>query len=284
MALQRTGSRRALEVGGRLAGVGGAAALGLLVGLPMVALVLRVPAATLLEQLGHPAVRESLRLSLVTSFAAAFCCVLLGLPMAGLLATRDFPGKRAIEILLDLPMVLPPTVAGFALLMAFGRVGLVGRSLSLFGITLPFTTAGVVVAQVFMAVPFFVGAARAGLGAVDSRYLDAAATLRAGEIYTFWRVRLPLALPSLIAGLGMCWARALGEFGATITFAGNMAGTTRTMPLEVYLQLQGDLERAATLSLLLIVMAVVLLAAMRQAGLGFFAPPRAARQPPSPAR
>ncbi len=282
--LQRAGSRRLLEGGGRLVGIAGAIMLALLVGLPLVALVLRVPVATLLEQLGHPAVRESLRLSLVTSAAAALCCLLLGLPMAWLLASREFPGKRALEILLDLPMVIPPTVAGFALLMAFGRAGLLGGTLSLFGITLPFTTAGVVVAQVFMSVPFFVGAVRAGLAGVDPRYLDAAATLRAGEIYTFWRIRLPLALPSLIAGLGMSWARSLGEFGATITFAGNMAGTTRTMPLEVYLQLQGDLERAATLSLLLIVMAVVLLAAMRQAGLGFFAPSRAARQSPSPAR
>lgn len=284
MPLRPSPARGALEVGGRIVGVAGAVGLALLVGLPMVALVLRVPAATLFEQFGHPAVRESLRLSLITSTAAALCCVLLGLPMAWLLASREFPGKRALEILLDLPMVLPPTVAGFALLMAFGRAGLLGGTLSLFGITLPFTTAGVIVAQIFMAIPFFVGAARAGLGAVDPRYLDAAATLRAGEVYTFWRVRAPLAMPSLIAGLGMCWARALGEFGATITFAGNMAGSTRTMPLEVYLQLQGDLEQAATLSLLLIAMAVVLLAAMRRAGLGFFAPPRAARPAASPLR
>jgi molybdate transport system permease protein len=284
MPVMASRGRLALEAGGQVAGLAGALALALLVGLPLVALVLRVPAGTLIAQLEHPAVRESLRLSLITSVAAALCCLLLGLPMAWLLVSRTFPGKRALEILLDLPMVLPPTVAGFALLMAFGRAGLLGGGLSLFGITLPFTTAGVVVAQVFMAVPFFVGAARAGLGAVDARYLDAAATLRAGEIYSFWRVRLPLALPSVIAGLGMCWARALGEFGATITFAGNLAGTTRTMPLEVYLELQGDLERAATLSLLLIVMAVVLLAAMRHAGLGFFAPPHAARPTPASTR
>ncbi len=197
--------------------------------------------------------------------------------MAHLLASRAFPGKRALEILLDLPMVIPPTVAGFALLMAFGRAGLLGSSLSAFGITLPFTTAGVVVAQVFMAMPFLVGAARAGLAAVDPQYLEVAATLRAGPMHTFWTVRLPLALPSVVAGLGMCWARSLGEFGATITFAGNLAGTTRTVPLDVYLRLHEDLDAAATLSLLLVVMAVVLLAAMRQAGLGLFAPPRAPR-------
>lgn len=254
-----------------------AALVAALVALPVVALVLRVPPGTLLAQLGNPGVQEALWLSLTTSVAAALVSLVIGLPMAHLLATRSFPGKRVLEILMDLPMVIPPTVAGFALLMAFGRAGLLGGGLTAFGISLPFTTAGVVLAQVFMAVPFFVGAARAGFSAVDPRYLDAAATLRAGEMYTFWRVRLPLALPSLVAGLGMAWARALGEFGATITFAGNLAGVTRTVPLDVYLLLHEDLEAAATLSLLLIVMAAVLLAAMRQAGLGLFAPPHAPR-------
>ncbi len=257
-----------------------AALVAALVALPVVALVLRVPPGALLAQFGTPGVQGALWLSLTTSVAAALVSLVIGLPMAHLLATRSFPGKRVLEILMDLPMVIPPTVAGFALLMAFGRAGLVGGSLTAFGISLPFTTAGVVLAQVFMAVPFFVGAARAGLSAVDPRYLDAAATLRAGEMHTFWRVRLPLALPSLVAGLAMAWARALGEFGATITFAGNLAGVTRTVPLDVYLLLHEDLEAAATLSLLLIVMAAVLLAAMRRAGLGLFAPPRAPRFAP----
>lgn len=265
---------------GRALMLGLAALVAALVALPVVALVLRVPPGTLLAQLGNPSVQEALRLSLTTSVAAALVSVVIGLPMAHLLATRAFPGKRVLEILMDLPMVIPPTVAGFALLMAFGRAGLLGGTLTAFGISLPFTTAGVVLAQVFMAVPFFVGAARAGFSAVDPRCLDAAATLRAGEMHTFWRVRLPLALPSLVAGLGMAWARALGEFGATITFAGNLAGVTRTVPLDVYLLLHEDLEAAATLSLLLIVMAAVLLAGMRQAGLGLFAPPRAPRFAP----
>jgi molybdate transport system permease protein len=229
-------------------------------------------------------VREAIWLSVETSVAATLMAFVIGLPMAHLLATRAFPGKRVLEVLMDLPMVIPPTVAGFALLMAFGRAGLLGGTLSAFGITLPFTTAGVVLAQVFMAVPFFVGAARAGFQAVEQRYLDAAATLRAGEMYTLWRVSIPLALPSIVAGLGMCWARALGEFGATITFAGNMAGTTRTVPLDVYLLLHENLDAAATLSLLLIIMAAVLLAGMRQAGLGLFAPPRAPRIAQSPGR
>jgi molybdate transport system permease protein len=281
----KRGSRR---LGGQLLGqiltLGSAAGLGLLIGLPLVALLLRVTPASLVAQLGDAGVRQALRLSLETSVTAALIALLLGLPLAHLLATRDFPGKRAVEILLDLPLVMPPTVAGFALLLAFGRAGLVGQGLSALGITLPFTTAGVVLAQVFMATPLLVGAARAGFQAIDQRYLDAAATLRSSEFPTLWRVRVPLALPSLTAGLGMAWARALGEFGATITFAGNLSGVTRTAPLDVYLLLQENLDAAATLSLLLIVMAAVLLAAMRQAGLGLFAPPRAPRLAQLPTR
>jgi molybdate transport system permease protein len=271
-------------VGGRIGALVLAALLGALLALPLAGIALRVNPATLVEQLRSPSVLQSLWLSVVTSVAATVVSIVLGLPMAALLATREFPGKRVIEVLMDLPMVIPPTVAGFALLMAFGRAGLLGGTLSAFGITLPFTTAAVVIAQTFMSVPFLVGAARAGFAAVDQRYLDSAATLRAGEVYSFLRVRLPLALPSVIAGVGMCWARALGEFGATITFAGNMAGSTRTVPLDVYLLLQENLDAAATLSLILVIMAAVLLAGMRQAGLGLFAPPRAPRSAPAPTR
>lgn len=277
-------SPRATELLGRIGTLLLAALLGALLALPLAGIVFRVSPGALAEQLGSPSVREALGLSLFTSIAATLVSLALGLPMAALLATREFPGKRVIEILVDLPMVIPPTVAGFALLMAFGRAGLMGGTLTALGITLPFSTAGVVVAQVFMSAPFLIGATRAGLAAVDQRYLDTAQTLRAGEVYAFLRVRLPLALPSLIAGVGMCWARALGEFGATITFAGNMAGSTRTVPLDVYLLLQENLDAAATLSLILVVMAAVLLAGMRQAGLGLFAPPRAPRPAPSPAR
>jgi molybdate transport system permease protein len=269
--------RRAGETVGQIMVLMLAGLLGAIVAAPIAALLLRVSPGTLIAELRDPGVQQALWLSLKTSVAATVVSLVLGLPMAYLLASRSFPGKRAVEVLLDLPMVIPPTVAGLALLMAFGRAGLLGGSLSALGITLPFTTAGVVLAQVFMAMPFLVGATRAGLAAVDPQYLEAAATLRAGPIHTFWRVRLPLALPSVIAGLGMCWARALGEFGATITFAGNLAGTTRTVPLDVYLRLHENLDAATTLSVLLIVMAAVLLTAMRQAGLGLFAPPRAPR-------
>ena len=240
------------------------------VALPFVALLLRVSPAQLASRLGEPVVLDALRLSLLTSAAATLIVVVLGLPLAWVLATRDFPAKRVVEVLVDLPMVLPPTVAGFALLMAFGRAGLAGHALGAFGLSLPFTTAGVVLAQVFMAVPFFVGPARAGFAGVDRRLLDAATTLRASGSFTFFRVVLPLAMPSLVAGVAMSCARALGEFGATITFAGNMPGTTQTMPLAVYVALQSDLDAAAVLSVLLLLMAFGLLLGLRLAPAGWF--------------
>jgi molybdate transport system permease protein len=238
--------------------------------LPFVALLLRVTPSQLLAHLTGPVVLDALRLSLVTSLAATAIVIVLGLPVAYVLATREFPGKRVVEVLVDLPMVLPPTVAGFALLMAFGRFGLAGRSLAVLGIALPFTTAGVVVAQVFMSVPFLVGPARAGFASVERRLLDAAATLRAREGFTLLRVALPLAMPSILAGAAMSCARALGEFGATITFAGNLPGSTQTMPLAVYVALQSDLDAAVALSVLLLVMAFGLLLGLRAAPAGWF--------------
>lgn len=255
----------ASEAGLRVLALGAIALLVTLLALPFLALLARVSAAALLAKLGEPSVREALALSLGTSFAATLVVAILGTPVAYVLATREFRGRRALELLVDLPMVLPPTVAGFALLLAFGRMGLAGRALSAFGITLPFTTLGVVVAQAFMAVPFFVGAARAGFASVDPRLVEAAATLRAGE---WWRVRhvvLPLASPSIFAGLAMAAARALGEFGATITFAGNLPGTTQTMPLAVYVALNDDLDTAVVLSVLLLLLSVALLVGLRAA-------------------
>jgi molybdate transport system permease protein len=236
--------------------------------LPIAALVLRVPPARLFARMGDPAVLEALRLSLITSLAATLVVVALGLPLAWLLATRRFPGRRVLEVMVDLPMVLPPTVAGLALLLALGRMGLAGRVLSAFGVTLPFTTAAVVVAQVFMAAPFFIAPVRAGLASVERRYLDAAATLRSDETHTFLHVLLPLSFPSLLAGVAMCGARALGEFGATITFAGNLPGVTQTMPLAVYVALQTDLEAAVTLAVLLLIFSAALLLGLRLAPIG----------------
>ena len=234
-----------------------------LLGLPVVALVLRVPPGRLVERFGDDALLEALRLSLVTSVAATLAVMLLGLPVAYLLATRSFAGKRLIEAMLELPMVLPPTVAGVGLLLAFGRQGLAGSALAVLGLSLPFTTLAVVVAQVFVAAPFFIAATRAGLAEVDRRYLDAAATLRSSPSRTLFRVMLPLALPSLLAGAAMTWARALGEFGATITFAGNMPGVTQTMPLAVYLALQTDLDAAVAMSVLMLALSLGVLLGIR---------------------
>jgi molybdate transport system permease protein len=239
------------------------AALGVLLVLPILGLVLRVPVGHLLGELRQPAVARALGLSLEASLAATALVVVLGLPAAYLLATREFRGKRAVEVLIDLPMVLPPTVAGLALLLAFGRAGLAGRALTALGLSIPFTTAAVVLAQAFMAAPFFIGPARAGFATVESRVQDVARTLGASESFTFWRIVVPLAAPSLLAGTVTAAARALGEFGATITFAGNLPGVTRTMPLAVYVEMQTDLDAAITLAVLLLVLACGLLLGLR---------------------
>jgi molybdate transport system permease protein len=251
------------ELARRAVLVGAAGTLVVLLGLPLAALVLRVPISALFARLGEPVVLDALRLSILTSAISTAIVVGLGLPVAHLLATREFWGKRALEVLIDLPMVLPPTVAGVGLLLAFGRSGLAGGVLKAFGLTLPFTSLAVIVAQTFVSIPFFISSATAGLAAVEQRYLDAAATLRASGPYTFLRVMLPISLPSLLAGAAMAWARALGEFGATITFAGNLPGRTQTMPLAVYLALQSDLDAAVTLSVLLLVVSFVVLIGLR---------------------
>ncbi|NOT33156.1 MAG: molybdate ABC transporter permease subunit [Candidatus Eisenbacteria bacterium] len=247
--------------------------------LPFIGLLARVSPGLILQRLAEPSVQAALKLSLLTSFAATAIVVVLGLPTAYLLATREFPGKRLLEVLIDLPMVLPPTVAGFALLLAFGRMGLAGHLLSGIGVAIPFTTLAVVLAQIFMAAPFFVSPARAGFARVDPRLLEVAATLGASEARRFFRVMVPLSLPSLIAGVAMSAARSLGEFGATITFAGNLPGVTQTMPLAVYLELQSDLDTAVVLSILLLAFSFILLLGLRSAPAGWwgdrsFAPAR----------
>jgi molybdate transport system permease protein len=241
----------------------------LLLTLPILALVLRVPSADLLAGLRDPLVIAALRLSILSSLTATAAVVFIGLPSAYLLATRQFRGKAVVEALIDLPLVLPPTVAGLALLLAFGRAGLAGRGLSLVGLELPFTTLAVIVAQTFMALPLFIGSARAGFGSIDPRLIDAATTLRASGSQRFWRVMLPLAAPSLLAGGAMAWARALGEFGATITFAGNLPGVTQTMPLAVYMALQTNLDSAIALSVILMVTSLVILIALRSRRIGW---------------
>jgi molybdate transport system permease protein len=253
---------------GRVVTAFAAAALLFLLVLPVLALLLRAPTSDIVARLSEPAVLAAVRLSLLTSVCAALLATVLGLPVAYLLATREFRGKRVLEAIIALPMVLPPTVAGVGLLLAFGRAGITGRALSLVGISIPFTTAAVVIAEAFIAAPFFVGAAAAGFREVEPRYLEAAATLRATPATAFFRVLLPLAFPSVLAGATMSWARAIGEFGATITFAGNLPGVTQTMPLAVYVALQTDLEAAIALSVLLVLLSLIILLAVRAVPFG----------------
>ncbi|GAB4050961.1 ABC transporter permease [Catellatospora paridis] len=232
--------------------------------LPLVALLLRTPWRELPQHLAEPAILAALRLSLLTASLATLCCILLGVPLAWLLARVEFPGRRLARALITVPLVLPPVVGGVALLLLFGRRGLIGSWLDeTFGFTLPFTTAGVVVAEAFVAMPFLVIAVEGALRGADTRYEEAAATLGAGRWTTFRRVTLPLVAPGIAAGAVLCWARALGEFGATITFAGNFPGRTQTMPLAVYLALETDLEAAIVLSLILLVVSVTILASLR---------------------
>jgi molybdate transport system permease protein len=247
---------------GAAAGIAGTVFV-ILLALPMLSLFLRIPPGQLLGRLGTPLVVQALGLSLVTSLAATAGAVLLGLPVAYLLATHDFPGKRLLEVVVDLPMVLPPTVAGRGLLLAFGRMGIAGHALAALGVTIPFTTLAVVLAGTFVAGPFLVITARAGFEQVDPRLLRAASTLRASPGYAFLRVVLPLSAPSLVAGAAMTWARALGEFGATITFAGSLPGRTQTMPLAVYQALDSDLDGAVALSVILLLFSFGLLFALR---------------------
>ncbi|MFI5486010.1 MULTISPECIES: ABC transporter permease [Micromonospora] len=241
------------------------AALGLVfLTLPLVGLLARTPWADLPRRLAEPGVLTALRLSLQTATLATLLCLLLGVPLAWLLARVEFPGRRLVRALVTVPLVLPPVVGGVALLLVFGRRGLLGGWLdATFGITLPFTTAGVVLAEAFVAMPFLVIAVEGALRGADQRYEEAAATLGAGRWTTFTHVTVPLVAPGLAAGAVLCWARALGEFGATITFAGNYPGRTQTMPLAVYLALETDLEAAVVLSLILLTVSVAILAALR---------------------
>jgi molybdate transport system permease protein len=239
-------------------------ALALLV-VPVVAVVLRAPWSSLARDLTSTEASTALRLSLETTAISTALCLLLGVPLAWMLARASFPGRSLVRALVTLPLVMPPVVGGVALLLAFGRNGVLGRGLdAVFGIRLPFTTPAVVLAQTFVALPFLVISVEGAFRASDERYDDAAATLGADRWHTFRRVTLPLALPGIVAGAVLSWARALGEFGATITFAGDFPGTTRTMPIEIWRALQHDPDAAVALSLVLIAVCVVVLALLRE--------------------
>ncbi|MGW1055118.1 molybdate ABC transporter permease subunit [Streptomyces sp. NPDC002521] len=232
--------------------------------LPLVALLIRAPWGSLPGQLSSTEVWQALQLSLVSATAATAVSLVLGVPLAWLLARTDFPGRGFVRALVTLPLVLPPVVGGVALLLALGRNGVIGTWLdSWFGITLPFTTTGVVIAESFVAMPFLVISVEGTLRAADPRFEEAATTLGASRFTAFRRVTLPLIAPGIAAGSVLAWARALGEFGATITFAGNFPGRTQTMPLAVYLALQNDPEAAISLSLVLLMVSIAVLAALR---------------------
>jgi molybdate transport system permease protein len=237
---------------------------------PLVGLVVRTPWGSAAQSLASSDTLEALKLSLIASLSATALALVFGVPLAWLYARVDFPGRTVLRALTTLPMVLPPVVGGIALLLAFGRRGLLGSWLdSAFGITLPFTTAGVVMAETFVAMPFLVLTVEAGLRSMDRRYEEAARSLGAGRWTVFTRVTLPLIAPSLFAGAVLCWARALGEFGATITFAGNFPGVTQTMPLAVYLLLETNPESSFILSLVLLMVSLVVLVSLRHRLLGW---------------
>ncbi len=232
--------------------------------LPLAGLFVRAQWSTLGERLTKPGVLTALRLSLQAATIATIVCILVGVPLAWLLARVEFPGRKVVRALVTVPLVLPPVVGGVALLLVFGRRGLIGSWLySTFGITLPFTTTAVIIAEAFVAMPFLVIAVEGALRGADTRYEEAAATLGARRWTTFRRVTLPLVAPGIAAGAVLCWARALGEFGATITFAGSFPGRTQTMPIVVYLALETDLQDAIVLSLILLAVSVTILVSLR---------------------
>jgi molybdate transport system permease protein len=232
--------------------------------LPVVGLLVRTPWSDLGTQLTAPGVGDALRLSLVSATLATLLSLLMGVPLAWVLARSRIRGRAVLRALVTVPLVLPPVVGGVALFLVLGRQGIVGRWLDqALGVTIPFTTTAVVIAETFVAMPFLVISVEGALRAADARFEDAAATLGADRWTTFRRVTLPLVAPGIAAGAVLCWARALGEFGATITFAGNFPGTTQTMPLAVYLALQQDPDAAIVLSLVLLVVSVATLLLLR---------------------
>ncbi len=237
--------------------------------LPIAGLLAKASWSTVWSDLGTPEARDALKLSLVCSLWATALSLAFGVPLAWVLARTRMPARNLVRALVILPMVLPPVVGGVALLLAFGRRGLVGPELyDWFGIQLTFSTAGAVLAETFVSMPFLVITVEAALRGMDRRFEEAAATLGAGRWTVFRRVTLPMIGPSVVAGAALTWARALGEFGATITFAGSIQGKTETLPLAVYLELEGRPDVAIALSLALLAISVVVLVSLRGRWLG----------------
>lgn len=235
-----------------------------LLGLPLIALVWRAIGKDFFNYALSPTSLSALKISLITSSVTVLIAMAFGTPLAYILARWNFRGKNALELLTDLPVVLPPSVAGLALLIAFGRVGVFGIWLNAIGITLPFTTVAVVMAQTFVSAPLFVGAARVGFADIDEQIIESATMEGANEWQIFRFIMLPLAGRAFLAGLILTWARALGEFGATILFAGNLQGKTQTMPLAIYIGFETELGLGIALSVMLMVVSIILLLVMRR--------------------
>ena len=233
----------------------GVAALSLLAGfisLPIISLIIWTVDENAWRAMASVEAREALLLSIKTTSISMFVIILLGTPAAYVLARAEFPGKRALDSLIDIPAVLPPSAAGIALLLAFGRFGLVGQYLEVFGITVSFTTAAVVIAEVFVAAHFYVRQASVGFAQVRREVEEAAMVDGAGRFSVFTRVTVPLAFPALLAGAVMAWARALGEFGGTIIFAGSFPGVTRTIPLAIFAARESNFDAAVALSVMVL--------------------------------
>lgn len=264
---QRDRARRAGRAGASSAPVSlvapGLVAVAFLV-LPLIGLVIRAPWGRIGAVLSGSDAVQALQLSLWTATVSTGVALAIGVPLAWLLARTVFPGQRLLRALVTLPLVLPPVVGGVALLLVFGRAGFIGRLLnSWFGLTIPFTPVAVVMAETFVAMPFLIVTVEGALRTADLGYEEAAATLGAGKMTVFRRVTVPMIAPSLGAGAVLCWARALGEFGATITFAGSFPGQTETMPIAVYYALENDPDAAIALSLILLLVSVVVLVSLR---------------------
>lgn len=243
-------------------GVPAAVALLLLV-VPLVALLLRAEWARIPSDLATPSVLPALRLSLTTTTSTAVLCLVLGTPLAWFLARSDHRATGWVRALLTVPLVLPPVVGGVALLMAWGRTGLIGQHLTPFGIQIPFTTVAVVLAETFVAMPYYVLAVEGAMHGLDPRLESVARTLGASDLRYLRTVAIPLVLPGIASGLALAWARALGEFGATITFAGNFQGRTQTLPLLVYVELERDPQVAISISIMLLAVSVLVLGVLR---------------------
>ncbi len=235
-----------------------------LIGLPLFALVWRsIGSDFFIDALSENAA-SALRLSLLTSIISVGLALITGTPLAYLLAHWKFPGRTLVDMLVDLPVVLPPAVAGIALLMAFGRMGIFGKWLNVIGITIPFTTTAVILAQTFVSAPFLVRSARIGFAAIDLQQQEAARMEGANEWQVFRYIMFPLAGRAILTGIILTWTRALGEFGATILFAGNLEGTTQTMPLAIYIGFEQNIKIALVLSVMLLAVSLVFMALLRK--------------------